>query len=87
MCASIARRALRAFGDRMGIVPGTTPDPSAPLPPKTIIELIRFNGAELAYKVHNCDFFEFTYDPLVRCSGFLEADPGTPQVVSYREIR
>ena len=27
-----------------GIVPGTTPDPSAPLPPKAIIELIRFNG-------------------------------------------
>src|SRR5262249_21243506 len=45
-------------------------------------ELIRFNGAELAYKVHNCDYFQFTYDPLVRCSGFLDAEPGTPQVVS-----
>lgn len=50
-------------------------------------ELIHFNGAELAFKVHNCDYFEFTYDPLVRCSGFLDAEPGAPQVVSYREVR
>lgn len=50
-------------------------------------EMIRFNGAELAYKVHNCDFFAFTYDPQVRCSSFLPTEPGQPQVVSYREIR
>ena len=52
-------------------------------------ELIRFNGAEMAYKVHSCDFMSFTYDPAVRCSMFVtpvEA-AGDPQIVSYREIR
>ncbi len=54
-------------------------------------ELIRFNGAELAYKIHSCDFMSFTYDPEVRCTSFVEnEDPGgsgTARVVSYREIR
>ena len=44
-------------------------------------------GAELAWKIHNCDFFWFTYDPLVRCTRFLMSSNGTPEVVSYREIR
>lgn len=50
-------------------------------------ELIRFIGAELAYKVHNCDYLWFTYDPAVRCTAFLVTDGGTPEVVSYREVR
>ncbi|RMG48257.1 MAG: hypothetical protein D6718_02085 [Acidobacteria bacterium] len=50
-------------------------------------ELIRFIGAEMAWKVHNCDYFWFTYDPAVRCTKFLVADEGTPDVVSYREVR
>jgi hypothetical protein len=50
-------------------------------------ELIRFIGAELAWKIHNCDFFWFTYDPLVRCTRFLMSSNGTPEIVSYREIR
>ena len=50
-------------------------------------ELIRFIGAELAWKIHNCDFFWFTYDPLVRCTRFLTTSTGTPEIVSYREIR
>ncbi len=54
---------------------------------KSSLELIRFNGAELAYKIHNCDYFHFTYDPDVRCTRFLVADAGTPEIVSYREVR
>jgi len=50
-------------------------------------ELIRFNGAELAWKIHNCDYFWFTYDPLVRCTRFLLTSNGTPEIVSYREVR
>jgi len=50
-------------------------------------ELIRFIGAELAYKIHNCDFMWFTYDPNVRCTKFLASGNGTSGVVSYREIR
>jgi len=50
-------------------------------------ELIIFNGAELAWKVHNCDFFQFSYDPAVRCTRFLISDQGTPEVVNYREVR
>jgi hypothetical protein len=50
-------------------------------------ELIRFIGAELAYKIHNCDYFWFTYDPNVRCTRFLASGNGTAGVVSYREIR
>ena len=50
-------------------------------------ELIRFNGAELAWKIHNCDYFWFTYDPLVRCTRFLLTSDGTPEIVSYREVR
>jgi cytoskeletal protein CcmA (bactofilin family) len=34
-------------------------------------ELIRFVGAEMAYKIHNCDYVWFTYDPNVRCTRFL----------------
>jgi hypothetical protein len=49
-------------------------------------ELIRFNGAELAYKIHTCDYVWFSYDPEVRCTGFIVTDGGT-QVVSYREVR
>jgi hypothetical protein len=54
---------------------------------KNASELIRFVGAELAYKVHNCDYIWFTYDPDVRCTKFLATAAGVPQVVSYREIR
>ena len=50
-------------------------------------ELIRFVGAELAFKIHNCDYIWFTYDPDVRCTKFLVTDSGVPQIVSYREIR
>jgi cytoskeletal protein CcmA (bactofilin family) len=50
-------------------------------------ELIRFIGAELAYKIHNCDYMWFTYDPNVRCTKFLLSAAGTPEVVSYRELR
>ncbi len=50
-------------------------------------ELIRFIGAELAYKIHNCDYMWFTYDPNVRCTRFLANGNGTSGVVSYREIR
>ena len=50
-------------------------------------ELIRFVGAELAYKIHNCDYMWFTYDPDVRCTKFLVTDAGVPQIVSYREMR
>jgi len=50
-------------------------------------ELIRFIGAELAFKIHNCDYMWFTYDPNVRCTKFLLTDSGLPQVVSYRELR
>jgi len=50
-------------------------------------ELIRFNGAELAWTIHNCDFFWFTYDPQVRCTRFLITDAGTPEIVSFREVR
>ena len=54
---------------------------------KNANELIRFIGAELAYKIHNCDFMWFTYDPNVRCTRFLANGSGTSGVVSYREIR
>jgi hypothetical protein len=50
-------------------------------------ELIRFNGAELASKLHNCDFFWFSYDPAIRCTRFFFTDAGTPEVISFREIR
>ena len=50
-------------------------------------ELIRLIGAELAWTIHNCDFFWFTYDPQVRCTRFLLSSAGTPEIVSYREIR
>lgn len=50
-------------------------------------ELVKFNGAELGYKLHNCDYFQFSYDPTVRCSKFLGVNEGTPQIVSYRELR
>jgi hypothetical protein len=29
----------------------------------------------------------FTYDPNVRCTKFLLSAAGTPEVVSYRELR
>jgi hypothetical protein len=51
------------------------------------LELIRFNGAELAWKIHNCDYFRFTYDPMVRCTRFLVAEEGFPEIVSFRELR
>lgn len=50
-------------------------------------ELVTFNGAELAYKIHNCDYFQFTYDKAVGCTKFLGAQAGSPQIVSYRELR
>jgi cytoskeletal protein CcmA (bactofilin family) len=50
-------------------------------------ELIRFNGAELSWKIHNCDYFWFSYDPQVRCTRFLLTSNGTPEIVSYREVR
>jgi hypothetical protein len=52
-------------------------------------ELITFNGAQLAYKIHNCDFFKFTYDPDVRCTRFLDlsGSGGAAKVISYRELR
>ncbi len=51
------------------------------------LEVIRFNGAELAWEVHNCDYFQFTYDPNIRCTQFLITDQGSPEVVSFREVR
>ena len=50
-------------------------------------EVIRFIGAELAWKIHNCDYFWFTYDPDIRCTRFLLLDSGSPEIVSYREVR
>jgi len=50
-------------------------------------ELVTFNGAELGYEIHNCDWFQFTYDPMVLCTQFLVAGEGTTEVVSYRELR
>ncbi len=50
-------------------------------------ELIRMIGAELAWTIHNCDWFYFTYDPAVRCTTFMVSSEGTPQVVSYQEVR
>lgn len=50
-------------------------------------ELVTFNGAEIGYKLHNCDYFQFTYDKDVACTKFLGTQGGTPQIVSYREIR
>lgn len=51
-------------------------------------ELVTFHGAELAYKIHNCDYFNFQYDQAVACTKFLGLTSGaTPQVLSYREIR
>jgi len=54
---------------------------------KTALELIRMNGAELASKVHNCDYLWFSYDPQVRCTKFLAGGEGNTGIVSYREIR
>ena len=54
---------------------------------KHVDELVQFVGAELGYKVHNCDWFQFTYDPDVHCTKFLVAGEGTPEAVSLREIR
>ena len=50
-------------------------------------ELITLNGAQLAWDVHDNDYFDLTYDPDVRCTRFLVADRTSPVVVSYREIR
>jgi hypothetical protein len=50
-------------------------------------EVIRMNGSEMAWKIHNCDYFWFSYDPAVRCTRFLVTDEGTPQVVSMHEVR
>lgn len=50
-------------------------------------EIIVFNGAELGYTLHNCDYFQFTYDKAVGCTKFVGSSGGTPQVVSYRELR
>lgn len=49
--------------------------------------MLRFNGAELSEKIHNCDFFQFTYDPAIRCTRFLLSNAGTPEMVSYREVQ
>lgn len=54
---------------------------------KSALELIRLDGAELAYKIHNCDYLAFSYDPRMRCTKFLGNTTGTPGIVSYREIR
>jgi hypothetical protein len=54
------------------------------------VEKLTFNGAQLGYKVHNCDHFEFTYDPAVSCTRFLDLDGaagGESKIVSYRELR
>ena len=50
-------------------------------------EIIRFNGAELGWTLHNCDYFQFSYDPAVPCTKFLSAGQGTPHIISYRELR
>lgn len=52
-------------------------------------ELITFKGAELGWKLHNCDYFHFSYDPAIACTQFLGFTGGTgnPGVISYREIR
>ena len=53
----------------------------------SVNELVTFNGAELGYELHNCDYFQFTYDKAVGCTKFLATQGGTPQLISYREIR
>ena len=50
-------------------------------------ELIRFVGAEMAYKIHHCDYVWFTYDPNVRCTRFLVNSNGTSGTVTYLGIR
>jgi hypothetical protein len=54
---------------------------------ESVDELVTFVGAELGYKVHNCDWFQFSYDPNVRCTQFLVAGEGVPEAVSFREVR
>ena len=55
------------------------------------VEMITFNGAQLGYKIHNCDQFQFTYDPAVSCTRFLVVSGGSAgsasKIVSYRELR
>jgi len=55
------------------------------------VEMITFNGAQLGYKVHNCDQFSFTYDPAVSCTQFLDmggaSAGGDSTIISYRELR
>lgn len=53
---------------------------------ESTVELIRFNGAEMGWVLHNCDYFDFTYDPASVCTRFLVGE-GVPKVVSYRELR
>lgn len=52
-------------------------------------ERLHFRGAQMGFKVHNCDHFDFTYDPDVACTQFVKASPGTaaPTLVSFREVR
>ena len=50
-------------------------------------ELVTFRGAQLAYSIHNCDYFNFIYDPAVGCTKFLGLGIGTPHLLAFREIR
>ena len=50
-------------------------------------EIIKFNGAQLGWSLHNCDFFQFTYDPMIRCTRFLLTDDGDAEIVYFREVR
>jgi hypothetical protein len=50
-------------------------------------ELVTFRGAQLAYKIHNCDYFNFVYDPAVGCTKFLGLGGGTAKILSFRELR
>ena len=53
------------------------------------VEMVTMNGAQLAYLIHDCDHFKFTYDPAVTCTRFLDVEQGggAPSIVSYRELR
>ena len=50
-------------------------------------ELIRINGAKIGWKLIDCDYFQFSYDPAVTRTRFLGGLRGTARTVAYRELR
>ena len=50
-------------------------------------EVIRINGAKIGWKLIDCDYFRFTYDPAVANTRFLGGLHGAARTIAYREIR